>query len=586
MKRIIFVLFFIGISLLAFSQSKPVHPRGIITQNEVQEIREKILTEPYKTWFEKIETTTQKAEKEVDDSDPYSISFLALKQAQMHILTGDKKWAGKSYSTLQKVISHSIYNDPISRGLTRATMLFCAAMSYDFCFNAWSDAQQKVVAEKLFKTMLTVNSNMGFSANYAMESNWNGVRWGSALLAALVYDDLNGKYERNPTLPFVWDIQKRLQDHISRNVFPGGWSAESLSYHVYNWSFIGPAMAALQNSNDNPVFELENFAPHALNTLHGWSTSTVSIEHPSGKGIQPDLSDDDPQGNYLLTALGLRLYPEKQIPVIKWMHDYLFDVKRIDDERGYLFYSVCWYPNDISAENPEQLGWSTFVDSTYGVAVWRNRFKNENDIVVAFNAPLKRVNGHKGPDNLTFRIIGLGNIWAVGAGRTNEVAGQTNLFPAKPAVSERVGTKKYESHSFTYGEKNDVCFASAKGSCMGIKNHKRLMEVEFQGENATVIKIKDTSENGKIWRLNTPGFNDVKITENGFLLIAPNGAQMKVTAPKEQITGEITTSKIKYGGSTSRHNNGIGFVNQYWTNTKTIDITVYQEIDIVIQLNP
>jgi hypothetical protein len=465
-------------------------------------------------------------------------------------------------------------------------MLFCTAMSYDFCFNAWNESQQKEVAEKLFQTMLTVNSNMGYSANYAMESNWNGVRWGSALLAALVFDDLEGKYERNPALPFIWDIQKRLQDHIARNVFPGGWSAESLSYHVYNWSFIGPALTALQNSNDNPVFELENFMPYAVNSLHGWSTSTVSVEHPSGKGVQPDLSDDDPQGNYMLTALGLGLYPKKQIPALKWMHDYLLDIERIDDERGYLFYSLCWYPDDIPAENPETVGWTTFVDSTYGVAVWRNRFKNENDILVAFNAPLERVNGHKGPDNLTFRIIGLGNIWTVGAGRTNEVAGQTNLFPAKPTASERVQTKNFESYSFEYGKNGDVFFASAEGSCMGVENHKRRIEVEFQEANSAIIKIKDTSDNGKIWRLNTPEFNEVEILENGFLLTAPNGSQMKVTATTEQITGEMTVSTVKYGGSTSRHNNGIGFGDEYFANTKTIDIHLEQEVDIVIQLNP
>ncbi len=432
--------------------------------------------------------------------------------------------------------------------------------------------------------MLTVNSNMGYSANYAMESNWNGVRWGSALLAALVYDDLEGKYERNPSLPFVWDIQKRLQDHIARNIFPGGWSAESLSYHVYNWSFVGPALAALQNSNDNPVFELENFAPHALNTLHGWSTSTVSIEHPSGKGIQPDLSNDDPQGNYLLTALGLRLYPENQVSAIKWMHDYLLDIERIDDERGYLFYSLCWYPDAVPAENPDQLGWTTFVDSAYGVAVWRNRFVNENDIVVAFNAPLERVNGHKGPDNLTFRIIGLGNIWIVGAGRTNEIAGQTNLFPAKPTGLEHVRTKNFESHSFKHGKNGDLFFASAKGSCMGVKNHKRSMEIEFQRDNSAEIKIKDTSDNGRIWRLNTPEFNEVEILKNGFLLTAPNGSKMKVTAPKEQITGEITVSKFKYGGSTSRHNQGVGFGDRYWKYSTAIDIPCNENIEVNIKI--
>jgi hypothetical protein len=286
----------------------------------------------------------------------------------------------------------------------------------------------------------------------------------------------------------------------------------------------------------------------------------------------------------MLTALGLRLYPEKQIPGIKWIYDYLLEVDRIDDERGYLFYSLCWYPDDIPVENPEKLGWTTFMDSSYGIAVWRNRFQDENDIVAAFNAPLQRVNGHKGPDNLTFRIIGLGNIWVVGAGRTSEIAGQTNLFLSKPTVSERLNAKLFESASFKFDKIGDVYFASAEGSCMGVENHKRRIDVEFQGENAAIIKIKDTSANGKIWRLNTPEFNEVEILENGFLLTAPNGAKMKVSAPKEQITGEITITQIAYGGSTSRHNNGIGFGNQYWEFTKAIDIPCGGNIVVTMEL--
>jgi hypothetical protein len=586
-KRISVFLIVLNLAVFTvFAQQEFNHPRGIITQKEVQQIREKLKIEPFKTWFEKMKLTTVQAEKELDISDPYQPVYLAQKQAQLYILTENETWADKCWQTLQNVIHDSIYfNEPISRGLTRATQLFGTAICYDFCFNAWNGNQRKEVAEKLFQTMLTVNSNMGFSANYALESNWNGVRWGSALLAALVYDDLEGKYDRNPALPFTWDIQKRLKDHIGRNVFPGGWSAESLSYHVYNWSFIAPAMAALQNSSNNPVFELENYALNAVRTLWGWSAASVSIPHPGGRTTQPDLSDDDPQGSYLLTAFGLRLYPENQVPAIKWMHDYLLDAERISDDRGFLFYSVCWYPDKISAQNPEELGWLTFTDETYGVAVWRNRFRDENDIVVAFNAPLKRISGHKGPDNLAFRVIWKGNIWVTGAGRTGEIAGQTNLFPAKPSVKEKEPDGPQESRLFKTWKEGDRFFASAEGSSLGVKNHKRKIEVGFQNENTAVIKINDSSENGKIWRLNTPEFNAVEIIENGFLLTAPNGSTMKVTVPVEQVTGEISVSKINYGGSTSQHNRGIGFGDRYWGFNTAIDIPCEGNLDVKIGLN-
>jgi hypothetical protein len=585
MRKLFIILFFLLTVLQIYAQQTPIHPRGVITQKDVSEIRKKTQKEPFRSWVEIMRTSTLSAEMEINVADPYSISYLALKQAQMYIVTGEQEWAEKSFQTLKHVIHDTVYfNDPVSRGLTRATQLFCAAQCYDFCYNSWTQDQRKEVNEKLFQTILTVNSNMGFSANYALESNWNGVRWGSALLAALVYDDMEGRSGKNPALPFVWDIQKRLKDHISANIFPGGWSAESISYHVYNWSFIAPALAALQNSSGNPVFSLETYAPHALRTIWGWSTSTVSIQHPSGKGIQPDLSDDDPQANYMLTALAFRLYPEEQIPAIKWMHDYLIDINQTDDDRGYLFYSVCWYPQRIPAENPLKQGWLTFNDESYGVSIWRNRFLDENDVVVAFNAPLKRVSGHKGPDNLSFRVIGNGNIWVTGAGRTGEIAGQTNLFPNTPAPNEKEPKDAVESLNFITWEKENKNFASAEGSCMGIISHKRFIEVEFKAHNATRITVTDTSENGQIWRLATPEFNSVELTDVGYNLISPTGDKMKVRVPAEQVRGKITVSQIRYGGSTSQHNSGIGFGNQYWLYNKVIDIPCSGNITVTLEL--
>lgn len=578
------ILSFIGPSIL-LAQDEFIHPRGIITQDEASIIQQRIKKEPYKTWYGRIERSAQQAEKNLDTGSAYETSYLAIKQAQLYILTLDEKWAEKCSTTVEYIINDPVYfNDPISRGLTRAAQLMAVAMSYDLCYNAWDESQRKRVNEKLFRTMLNTNSNMGFSANYSLVSNWNGVRWGAALMAALVYDDFDKKYRKNPALPFIWDIQKRLQDHISQNVFPGGWSAESFGYHQYNWSFIGPAIIASQNDNDHPHFKLENFAPNALNSMWGLSTATLSLPRPGGKGIKPDFSDDNANAGNALTAMSLRLYPEKQIPALKWMHDYMIGRGEFDDPRAYLFYSICWYPDNIKAQNPEHSGWQSFVDESYGMMVWRNRFRDEKDIVVAFNAPLKRVAGHKGPDNLSFRILGLGNLWVTGGGRTGQIAGQTNLFPNTPEIDQRTPGKLPASTDFEHGRNGKVGFASARGSCMGVEDHRRIVFTEFFQSGEAIVKISDHSVNGKIWRINTPEFNEVEILENGYILTAPNGSKMKVTAPADQIKAAIKVSKVRYGGNTQQHNFGIGFGDRNWLYTKAIDIPCEGNIDVNIEL--
>ena len=54
-KRIpVFLIVLILAVLPVFAQQEFTHPRGIITQKEVNQIREKVKREPFKTWFEKI----------------------------------------------------------------------------------------------------------------------------------------------------------------------------------------------------------------------------------------------------------------------------------------------------------------------------------------------------------------------------------------------------------------------------------------------------------------------------------------------------------------------------------------------------
>lgn len=76
----------------------------------------------------------------------------------------------------------------------------------------------------------------------------------------------------------------------------------------------------------------------------------------------------------------------------------------------------------------------------------------------------------------------------------------------------------------------------------------------------------------------------MEILGNGFVLTAPNRAKMQVTAPAEQVTGEINVSRVKYGGSTSQHNNGIGFGDRYFQYNMAIDLPINKNIQVLNEL--
>ncbi len=562
----------------------PTHPRGLIQQKEINGLREKIKNEPFKSLFESIRNEEQRLSGVA--KGVYDVSTLAKYQAFIYMLTGEKSWALKTYSNITSLSEDTIFvRNPFSKGLTRAHVLRELVYAYDFCFEGFTDHQRQFVNNVLYDLMSSVNNNMGKMANYHLESNWMGVRYGSVVFAAVVLDDvyLDQSTEPKSVLPFLWDTQKRLQDHLNVAFTANGWFVESLGYQVYDCNFACPAIIALQNTfSSNATFYLENYAPNMVHALDQHITSIVKLQNGNSYGIKADLADDNPTIGLSQFAFGLRLFPEKLTPYLYWMVDYLKNEDVFQDDLLLL----TLYSMDKESSNPASGRYLNYVDETTGVVFFRNRFQDENDIVACFNTSSKRFHGHAGPDNLTFRITGLGSLWVVGAGRTGEVAGQTNLFPDGNWQDQK--GKNVESKLIEYVfEQDGSGSVIGAGSCMGVKNHTRKFAADYSGKAGAkaVFIISDSSENGKTWRLNTPEFNEVKILKNGFLLTTPNGSTLKGIVAGKQVV-EVKVGKVRYGGSTQDHNPGIGFGGKYYSYNKTIDIACDGNITVIMTMQP
>lgn len=583
MKTISFII--LNAWLIFNIQAQPLlHPRGLIKPQELETLRQKVQKEPFATMVKTMEKSlaeTPAFASTVTRADLYPRMDQITRQAAMYLFTGNSSWAEACYQSLIPVLNDSgTFNNPLSFGLTRALCLRGVAVAYDFCYNGWTDNQRKFVNQKLLEAMYNLQASMGTDSNFNIESNWMGVRYGSTCLASLVYDETGPGKSR--ALPVQWDDIKRLGDHTRINIYSNGWNGESMGYHTYGWSFVGPAIIALQNNTSANAFELPRYVPNAVNTLWGLSTSTVAIETTEGHlGVKADLSDDNLNINLVdLVSMAFRIYPEEQKPALAWMFNYLFNpLKDIS------IYAVLYYPENCEPKNPQSLHWLNYNDPDQGVVVFRNRFRDNNDIVCTYSATAKRIRGHQSHDTNTLRLIGLNSIWITGAGRTGEIAGQSNVFPDTILANVTPDATTGKLVSFITNADGSGS-ALGTGSCMKVEGLSRSIQVDYSKKSgAEAVIIEDNrSQNGRLWRINTPEFNTITETSDGFILTSPTGATLKATVFKN--AARLKIGKVRYGGKTTDHNTGISYQGKNYEFLSSLDYKMYKDILVVYTLQP
>ncbi|MEM6380796.1 MAG: hypothetical protein AAF705_21640, partial [Bacteroidota bacterium] len=496
------------------------HPRGLLKAGDVLKVRERIKQQSYAKVLEQMkEQQVSNDAKNRTEWSSYQLADAALKSAQIFLLTDDLSWADQSQQYVEEILQDSVYFlNPIGRGLTKVDQLLKVMMAYDYCYKAWELDFKKRFSTLTYEAILTLSSNMGLQANYNLASNWMGVRYGTVLYAALIWDDFEeGNSRKSKIRPFIYDATKRISDFALANVHPDGWNVESLGYQTYGWSFVYPALIAWENHFGQPIADL-GFYDRMLAGQQSMAIASVTIQNHKGIGIKPDLSDDGLAISNRLVPYIIHLAPDQTKPYFRWINR-SFNAQRkgpvlVDGGFESILYDD---PEQVAIIPPES--WLNFISPGQGTVTLRNRFKDEQDIVFSFSTTSSR-KGHQGGDNLSFRLMGLNNIWVIGSGRTNWTGGQTSFFPATPTDSSRYERVlgKLEKVKSRKGQTTIV----GTGSCTGVQNHTRSIQASFDAEPGNPVAtfmVDDISDNGKIWRLNTPEFNQIHISNDGFEII-------------------------------------------------------------------
>lgn len=525
MRRTVTILACCVLSLSASTMAElpEGHPRLFMDPDDVVALRKKVKQPPFSHMLKAIRA---KAAAGRDRREMSSILYdMTLRhQAQLYLMTGEKKYARDAAKLTREIISDKkFWNDPHSKGLTRAAGALSVAMAYDFCYEAWDRKLRQDVSRELLEIASGMMASMGRGANTKIANNWQGVRYGASGMAALACDEKDG---RN----LAADAYRTLLRHLKANLGRQGWNPEGIGYTLYPATFTAPFGVVAKRAG---LGDLREDVPAYGRTF--WTTLAGTTPIPTSAdgrlGIRADLADDHPHYHSNGT-LGMAFWyaPDSQLPALKWMYDRFLGAKGDRswdaDNWGGGLYSVLFYPAGIEAKNPAEAIGLNYVDKSHGITIFRNRFKDANDVVALTNAAGRRPAGcHAGPDTNTFRIQGLGAQFTAGSGRTGRTGGQTNLFVGDPPRRGNGEEGTLLDHEFT---KRGGGYSVVKGSCMGVTNHVRRFHTSFDpaGGVEAVFVNSDTSRDGTLWRLNTPEYNTIRTFDGGFTITAPTGAVM------------------------------------------------------------
>jgi len=483
-------------------------------------------------------------------------------------LTGDPLWSDKARDMVLLMISDaSRWEVSNPRALTAGGDIWSVAQAYDACAESWAgqtvpasvsatirttngtqfftrdvparyvgrdlkDAVSEALARNSF-ILLYRGTGSGWPGDGKTGNNWFAWRYASPILGLLASDHpVVDSWNRDTAIDdALRELRKYLNSKYTTSDAARGWDPEGHGYNFYPGMVMWPTAYALKRLRG--VDLLADY-PGARYTQ--WTT-LVSTIATGGRdfnnpipGIHPDFSDDNIRSAFQGTAsIGFAFVPHSYLGGYRFMFDHLVGLdaeplhQRFDFDHGGGMWTILFYPNDRSAEDPATVWNNAFYDPSFGIAMFRQRFQDRDDIVMMATANLRgTVGGHEGLDQLTWRLFGFGEAWVAGAGRTQDVRPMPHVFPVDPLLSAAwpAGEPWGQSVEDIYqrGNGDGIMIMSNRLGDSGVRNHRRKIMIDYSGSTgaSAFMLVHDTSDNGVWWRLPVIGDKDLSISGNTF----------------------------------------------------------------------
>ncbi len=318
----------------------------------------------------------------------YYRNYLAREASMLYLLTDSIKYAQIAYRVL-----YDVHADPdpdrrlpeSSYGLARAMVGMGFAIAYNWCYDAWDESQRTYIRDKIILALDAWPSYNHVNLNtFDKGSNWVSVCRSGELIMMLVTDEEQNRTERYEYLNMA------LLRHIQNAYGDKGFCQEGNGYLSYPAPFLFPAVYAMADRGDSTLL-------NQLNQHRFWEivsyTSAFSFFNENGPspyltkasnfGVGSNAFDPEGFKNLLFNTV-----QDEELQYYKYIYDkqegFLSgrpDTQLFDHTRAGMLWLFAYYPLEKEAISPQGNMPAGMVDTTYGYAVFRNHWRDSNDIV-------------------------------------------------------------------------------------------------------------------------------------------------------------------------------------------------------------
>ena len=469
--------------------------------------------------------------------------------AFLYVLNGEETWAVKAKGYTQTVIDDSEWGKTSSFGLRMYMYNKHIAQAYDFCYSsdAWDATFTAEVSAALKQQSDVIYTHGGGSQNTNTSSNWQGLRGASAMLGYFATDD---SFTASRLDGAISKTQNYLNANLGTDLSPG-WNYEGLGYMTFPMVTVGPAALAYERL----VSGGDRLMGNASMANTWWTATAATALYPTSStatapagviGSHFDFTDDNNhsmgEGTY---GLSFAFMPNDLIPGQVWMYDRMRGSngdQTWDNERAGIIYSILYHPGNGNIEDPLSIpAWrNLFQDHTgNGWNMFRNRYQDENDIILGVNLRRRTPGGHAGPDGLSFRLNGMGGPLAVGGGRYSSgnpyYRLQNTLYVNNPGTTSPSSVNNGRQGEVVTTTNTPLLNDDGSGAVVGhmdttnlnVKQHTRRLLSDFSAESGAeaAFVISDTSTDGHFWQYAAvDGINTITTSGNSFTVTGPNGS--------------------------------------------------------------